>query len=79
MEDITYGFVCQLYNKVYGENFDGRAVVLFNKDSYVVGHVQENGNYHPNKWLRVYTNGRAEKGILWGGDVWEPSSEVKID
>ena len=30
------------------------------------------------RWLMFRADGTVEKGILWGGDVWEPAGRVDV-
>ena len=52
--------------------------VLFRADDGVIIGTRDIATRHFNgRWMRFYTDGRIEKGILWGGDVWEASQEIQ--
>ena len=40
--------------------------------------AQNSGVSQAGPWLKVMPDGSYQKGILWGGDVWDPQGEWVI-
>ena len=51
------------------ETFESRAdlKIYSDRDSVIVGYPAAGGG----SWIKRFQDGRVERGILWGGDVWE--------
>ena len=71
----------RIYREVFDDVPEDAKFEFFtsSNDDMVVGALVDSPDgerFLPFAWLRFYGNSEIEKGILWGGDVWEPGEKV---